>query len=295
METLFTREGTPFKSYSFNDKGQPFVQIEQKCSRCGGAGGADKWKFTGWTCYRCGGKCVDPTPLNKRLYTAEQNAKLNAAQAKRDATKAAKRAEAARVEQLRRDAERSEIISAHQSILARIKPHLPEVVDEDERDGAVRFLSEMVRQIEVEARALTEKQLAAVERICTRREQEAARIARAEFIGEIGERREFTLTLGRVFYDEISRFPTIGVYTVYGRTEEGCTVIYKGSDAYIIHQTLPTGYDNDRVWAVDRKVRIKATVKEHFRNKKGEPCTKINRPKLLEVIDEGQLPVEYRK
>ena len=25
------------------------------CPRCGGAGGADAWKATGWTCYECGG------------------------------------------------------------------------------------------------------------------------------------------------------------------------------------------------------------------------------------------------
>lgn len=26
---------------------------EDKCPRCGGAGGSDNWKFTGWTCNRC--------------------------------------------------------------------------------------------------------------------------------------------------------------------------------------------------------------------------------------------------
>lgn len=28
-------------------------ELEDKCPRCGGAGGADKWKLTGWTCHRC--------------------------------------------------------------------------------------------------------------------------------------------------------------------------------------------------------------------------------------------------
>jgi hypothetical protein len=28
---------------------------EDKCPRCGGAGGSDKWAFTGWTCNRCNG------------------------------------------------------------------------------------------------------------------------------------------------------------------------------------------------------------------------------------------------
>ena len=26
------------------------------CDRCGGAGGADAWAYTGWTCYKCGGE-----------------------------------------------------------------------------------------------------------------------------------------------------------------------------------------------------------------------------------------------
>ena len=28
---------------------------EDKCPRCGGEGGSDRWKFTGWTCKRCNG------------------------------------------------------------------------------------------------------------------------------------------------------------------------------------------------------------------------------------------------
>jgi hypothetical protein len=35
--------------------GTKYFLIDKPCDRCGGAGGADKWKPTGWTCYKCGG------------------------------------------------------------------------------------------------------------------------------------------------------------------------------------------------------------------------------------------------
>lgn len=57
------------------------------CMRCGGHGGADAWKFTGYTCYRCGastqrmnGLFLDPScPRTVAVYTQEKLDKLNAA------------------------------------------------------------------------------------------------------------------------------------------------------------------------------------------------------------------------
>lgn len=46
------------------------------CDRCGGAGGADAWSYTGWTCYKCGGSGKQ---LGKwKEYTPEYEAKLEA-------------------------------------------------------------------------------------------------------------------------------------------------------------------------------------------------------------------------
>lgn len=62
------------------------------CSRCGGLGGHEVWKHTGWTCYRCGaatrrianGLFSDPSgPLKIKVYTEEKLQKLNAAKEKR--------------------------------------------------------------------------------------------------------------------------------------------------------------------------------------------------------------------
>ena len=81
------------------------------CDRCGGAGGAEQWKYTGWTCYKCGGtgkmlsKWIERTP--------EYQAKLDARrEAKREAHKAeleAKRAEWERKEAQRKAEEEKRI------------------------------------------------------------------------------------------------------------------------------------------------------------------------------------------
>ena len=61
------------------------------CPRCGGAGEADKWAFTGRICYACGGSGKRSHPRTVKVYTPEYEAKLDA---KRMA-KQAKEAEAA--------------------------------------------------------------------------------------------------------------------------------------------------------------------------------------------------------
>lgn len=46
------------------------------CDRCGGAGGADKWALTGWSCYKCGG--TGKVHGKYKIYTPEYEAKLEA-------------------------------------------------------------------------------------------------------------------------------------------------------------------------------------------------------------------------
>ena len=37
--------------YLRTDKNGTKYYANYTCPRCGGAGGSDKWAFTGWTCY----------------------------------------------------------------------------------------------------------------------------------------------------------------------------------------------------------------------------------------------------
>jgi hypothetical protein len=46
--------------HKFNDRATRADEVRElksdgKCVRCSGAGGADMWRDTGWTCYSCGG------------------------------------------------------------------------------------------------------------------------------------------------------------------------------------------------------------------------------------------------
>lgn len=73
------------------DKNGTKIYEDWRCSRCGGAGGADKWAFTGWTCYECGGTGVRNKPLIYKEYTPEHEAKLKAQREKRQAKLQAQR------------------------------------------------------------------------------------------------------------------------------------------------------------------------------------------------------------
>ena len=67
------------------------------CDRCGGMGGSDAWKYTGWTCYKCGGtKWVESTWIER---TPEYQAKLDAKrEARRKAAEEEFEKERARIE-----------------------------------------------------------------------------------------------------------------------------------------------------------------------------------------------------
>lgn len=76
------------------DKNGTKYYASTACRRCGGAGGAEQWALTGYTCYRCGGSGIDPHPQVYKEYTEEYAQKLEArrrkAQEKKDAERRAK-------------------------------------------------------------------------------------------------------------------------------------------------------------------------------------------------------------
>ncbi len=73
--------------YIRTDKNGTKYYADYTCQRCGGAGGSDKWQFTGWSCYECGGSGKSHKPMLIKEYTPEYEAKL----AERRAKRAAKR------------------------------------------------------------------------------------------------------------------------------------------------------------------------------------------------------------
>ena len=60
------------------------------CDRCSGQGGAEAWKYTGWTCYKCGGtgtvyaKWIERTPEYEAKLAARRAAKAKARMAEQE-------------------------------------------------------------------------------------------------------------------------------------------------------------------------------------------------------------------
>lgn len=266
---LFSRQGTPREPTSFNP---PMYVTTKPCWRCGGAGGAEKWRHTGWTCHRCGGNGIDPNLLREKLYTAEQLEKLNAAQAKRDEKKRLAREKAAAEEQDRRDHERAEMISANEGFLARIDAELAH--------GHIDFLADLRDQISDRVKEPSDSQIEAVNRIIDRNEKERARRAAATHVGEIKERRVFDLTLIHTQSKLVQEYPHIWSHWSLFTDENGCKIACKSAPWTIgLKRTIPEGRSHESYYANGQTVRVKATVVEHTTDKNGEPVTYINRPK----------------
>lgn len=267
-EQLFSRAGKPYTA-NRTQGGKPIFVTKQPCSRCGGQGGSEKWRHTGYTCYRCGGNCDDPNLLVIKLYTAEQNAKLDAIQAKKNAKKQAKREEAARLEQERREREKAEIISQNSDIINRINAELTH--------GEIEVLRSILERITVKALDPTDRQIEVVEQIIARNTAERERLAVARHVGEIKERRDFMLTLIYTRTEETGQFPTIYSHWSLFTDENGCKIACKSAP-----WVLGLKYDRDEEqYTKGQTIRVKATVVEHRYDKKGEPVTYINRPKEI--------------
>lgn len=277
MLTLYDRSGTARVVNRRDEKGRPFHSCSRKCVRCGGAGGSDAWgpagSNTGWTCYRCHGKGIDPVGESFRLYTPEENARLDAIAQKRADKKAAQKAEAARIEQERRDRERAEIISANQGFVARIDAELA--------FGEVEVLRSVRDRIVVEAKEPTDRQIEVVNQIIERNEKERQRVAGAQHVGKIKERREFTLTLIHTQSRLVQEYPDIWSHWTLMTDENGCKIASKSPPRSLGFEREGEIGSSDRGYRKGSVARCKATVIEHTYDKKGEPLTYINRPKAI--------------
>ena len=273
MPQLFNRQGVA-RTANSRDGEQSFYVARRNCTRCGGQGGLEQWRHTGFTCFRCSGNGNDPTPLREKLYTAEQNAKLDEIAAKKLAKRVAAKVEKDRLAQEFRDSRRAEVISKYEVLLARIDAELAY--------GESDILTSVRNTIREWAADPSEKQLEAVDKIIASRSAERARKAGAAHVGEIGKRQDFTLTLLHTQTTEIGQFPMIYSHWTLFTDENGCKIACKSAPWTI---GLVRTYDKDGSgdWYYERKqvIRVKATVVQHTSSKDGEPLTYINRPKAL--------------
>ncbi len=276
MTELFDRNGNQFAAnFRVGVGGKPAHRRQRSCTRCGGQGGADAWKHTGWKCYRCGGNGIDPNPEIIKLYTAEQNAKLDATAAKKAVKLAAKAAEKARLEQIRREAEKADLLARYATYIKRLEAELA--------FGEIEIVRSVLERMTVQVKEPSDRQVEVVEEIISRNETERARLANVGHIGEIGERRDFDLTLVYARSEQTGEFPTIWSHWSVMRDPSGNTVV-SSSDPYILGFT----YNREEGYKPGQTTRVKATITKHTLNKKGEPCTRIARPKLLTTASATQ-------
>lgn len=264
---LFQRDGKEHKGSHFLRKGKPHIEVQHPCSRCGGAGGADKWKHTGWTCYQCGGSGKGAIAA-VRLYTAEELAKLNERAEKMAAKRQAKRDAAAAEESARIEREKVAVMAEHAVELEMIEA-LPES----------EFTVSLKSQIE-SAKRLSERQIEVLHDRHIKHMAEIARRAGSQHVGKVGERRTFGLTLMKHVLLYSNDFGA--VYLTIAQDEDGNTISYKGQNNGLGFPLTVYGEGRDRYREVKpgAQVTIKATIKEHgFDRFTNEPITVVQRPK----------------
>lgn len=262
--TLFFRNGVEFTGKPAGGA-RPYVMVEAKCSRCGGQGGSDAWRHTGWTCYQCGGNGRG-REVRSPLYTAERLAKLNETQAKLRAKREAKRVAEAAAAQAEADALREAFEAQHGAILAWLS-----VVGVDQ-EGEIKdgFLGDMLARAQRHSQ-WTENQCTAVYDAWGKAKVRDVVRAGSEHIGEVGKRMTMTAKVEFVTFYERPSFRTgraEAVHITTMRTPEGNAIVVKTT-----------------TWVGEKGKTIKftATVKEHSEFR-GEKQTVMQRIKVLEEV-----------
>lgn len=255
MTQLFTRSGTEYNGkVGTNDKGQPTYTYDVACNRCCVVNGQRLWimgmqngrpySHTGFDCWTCGNTGVTSTKTAV-LYTAEQLAKLDAAQAKRQATRQAK------LDAAREVAERQQ--AEARAAFAALHGDFCQQLDQLQGEFWVGFRDSFYKRLS----APTERQVELVKGEVAKLQQNAT----SEHFGKAGDRVELNVTVERV----------IGIDTVYGtkwinilRCDNGNVAVHKGS--YLATK--------------GEQLKIKATVVEHT-VRDGVKQTVVQRPKIV--------------
>lgn len=239
----------------FNDKrGTGKHTYVSACSRCGGAGGAEKWKHTGFTCYDCGGSGNGPIKV-ETVYTPEAYAKYAATQAKRAESAALRRA-------AKLAAKAEETAKANAERWARFSAEFPGiVVAMNEHAGKDRILDDLRDSATLHG-GLSERQR---ELFASRVAAIAARAGSDYLDAKTGDRITLRLTVEKIFFgtsDGRSRFAPSSLHLC--RDDRGNRIVYRGS-----------GF----IGAAGDTNTIKATVCG-FDEYAGEKQTLIERPKM---------------
>lgn len=269
--TLYTRQGRAVTAYHEDTKGRPYTVEQRPCSRCGGAGGGEQWRYTGYTCYQCAGNGQGRQEVLK-LYTAEKLAKLNAAAEKKAAAKRTA-ADTARAREAEIAAQRLQLAKAdYGHRFPGLLDALAAAAAATTEDRAPGFLADLHAKLQ-RFGYLSEAQLSAAAEAVARAKVRAEQISRGQHVGRTGERLETAVTVERVRSYERPKFHGYG----YGNNTEIARV-YGFRDAA---GNALVAFARDLGLTEGQQVTIRGTVKQHGEYQ-GEPQTTLARVTVQE-------------
>jgi hypothetical protein len=259
---LFTRSGSEQKPNAKTESGALAWRHQENCHRCGGAGGSEAWRYTGWTCYQCGGTGKGAIRVD-RLYSEGALAKLNAT----------------------RDAKRAKIQAARQVVIETARAERAHSAKAWLDDNAaaiecIRGAFELARD-ESYAKNSLRKFLNVIDdnnachwidtalAIAVEVYAKADDIGRSQHFGTIGERQNVTFEVTFFVRFESHNYGWPASYLTVGRTPEGNVVVYKGS-----HR-----------WDKGETVTAKWTIKDHD-ERDGVAQTVLARPTFQKSTEE---------
>jgi len=191
--------------------GKPVYKYQIPCNRCGGA---EKWRHTGWTCFKCGGSRLGPV-RTANLYTAERLQKLNEAAQKRQAKAASAALAKAAAIAAERDARRAAFLIDNADLLKKLRSIPGEFWDKLYTDMIERATPPSKRQVEII-------------------EAEVARMAiraGSQFVGRTGERIVLTVKTEKVIdiTPAEQRYGFGPRYMFLARDAAGNRIVYRGN------------------------------------------------------------------
>lgn len=241
-------------------KGRGSYTYVPSCSRCGGAGRSEAWAHTGSICYLCNGSCHG-APRVEAVYLADRLAKLNESAKKRNEKKAEKAAVAEQERRAIMQEQSSTWVAEHADLLAGMR-----------KLQGNNFVADLLAKVD-DLMILTERQMAAAQKCIedsAKREVERASIRQSEFVGTVGERRDFDLQVLFIHNcTDYDSFPVIVKHLYACNDGDGNSVVYVGSFG-----GMPE--------TIGERVTVRATIKAH-RVRDGVNQTIINRPALVAV------------
>ena len=221
------------------DKNGTKIYEDWRCPHCGGAGGADSWKFTGWTCWSCGGDGMRSKPVIYKEYTPEHRAKLDAQRAKRAERKLAEeRAHADELKELGCKYVKALSCWSSDHELESIKTIKVHASDLYEIDGAGVYLWQWMKVSEA---------LAIIQQA---NEDLKASESKSSYVGKIGDRIEIKARLTKCHsYNSTFNYHTVTTFINIFTDEAGNVYVWKSTAFFDA--------------GLDDVVIIKGTVKDH--------------------------------